>query len=130
MLAKRRLRLKKTIWLVCGFESAKKGRNGEVTKSERAGIRVFRYTEANFSNVPIFPGDSLQVVAVEIAIDHLEIKELTGLSRQEVYDLTMNGVIVAEATVDGKLLRAEKPIREIFSLADGSGRVPLRSIVE
>ena len=60
----------------------------------------------------------------------LEIKELTGLSRQEVYDLTMNGVIVAEATVDGKLLRAEKPIREIFSLADGSGRVSLRNIME
>jgi hypothetical protein len=39
---------------------------------------VFRHTEANFSNVPIFPGDSLQVVAVEIAIDHLEIKVTGG----------------------------------------------------
>jgi hypothetical protein len=34
-------------------------------ESERAGIRVFRHTETNFSNVPIFPGDSLQVVASE-----------------------------------------------------------------
>src|SRR5665213_652825 len=99
-------------------------------KSERAGIRVFRHTEANFSNTPIFPGDSLQIVSVEIAIDQLEMQELTGLSRQEAYDLTMNGVIVAEATVDGKLLRAEKPIREIFSLAGGSGRVSPRSIME
>jgi hypothetical protein len=99
-------------------------------KSERAGIRVFRRTEANFGNVPIFPGDSLPVVSVEIAIDHLEMKELTGLSRQEAHDLTMNGVIIAEATVDGKLLRAKKAIREIFSLAGGSGRVSLRDITE
>jgi hypothetical protein len=98
-------------------------------KSERAGIRVFRDTEANFSNAPIFPGDSLQVVSVEIAIDHLEMKELTGLSRQEAYDLTMNGVIMAQATVDGKLLLAEKPIREIFGLAGGGGGISLRSIM-
>jgi hypothetical protein len=67
---------------------------------------------------------------VEVAIDHLEINELTGLSGQEAYDLTMNGVIVAEASVDGELLRAEEPIREIFSLAGGSGRVSLKSIME
>lgn len=98
-------------------------------KSERSGIRVFRHTEADFSNVPIFPGDPLQVVSIEIAIDHLEMKDLTGLSRQEAYDLVMNGVIVAEATVDGKFLRAEKPIREIFSLAGGSGLASLGSIM-
>jgi len=94
-------------------------------KSERAGIRIFRHTEANFSKVQIFPGDTLQVVSIEIAIDHLEMKELTGLSRQEAYDLVMNGSIVAEATVDGKFLRADKPIREIFNLAGGSGKVSL-----
>ena len=64
-------------------------------KSERAGIRVFRHTEASFGNTPILPGDLLPIVSVEIAIAHLEMKELTGLSRQEAYDLTMNGVIVA-----------------------------------
>jgi hypothetical protein len=88
-------------------------------KSDRAGTRIFRHTEADFNGVQIYPGDTFQVVSIEIAIGHLEITSLTGLSRDEAFDLCMKGAIVAEAVIDGKALRTEKPIREIFSLAGG-----------
>jgi hypothetical protein len=88
-------------------------------KSDTVSARIFRHTEANFNGVQIHPGDTFQVVSVEVAIGHLEMSDLTGLNRQEAFDLCMNGTIVAEAVVDGNALRTEKPIREIFGLAGG-----------
>jgi diguanylate cyclase (GGDEF)-like protein len=48
------------------------------------GYRSFRHTEKNFTGVPIHQGDRLQIISVDIAIDHLSESERQKCLKMEV----------------------------------------------
>lgn len=69
--------------------------------SDRVGYRKFRNTEKEHAGVKIHPGDTFQIISIEIALDHLSPEERLNCSK---LDLT------AEAVLDGELFRTQKII--------------------
>lgn len=73
-------------------------------KTDDASYRKFRHTEANQNRVAIHPGDRLQVIAVEIAVDHLSAEQKQNC---------INMDLIADAVADGEALQIRKTIGEI-----------------
>lgn len=69
--------------------------------------RRFRHTEKTHANVAIHPGDPLQVIAVEIAVEHLSKDE-------QVKCLQMD--VIADAIADGEALQARKSVAELMGI--------------
>ena len=76
-------------------------------ESRDPDYRRFRHTERNLSGVPIFAGDRLQVVTVEIAVDHLT---------QDERDRCLKMEVIADAEVDGKQLKTSKTVAELLGV--------------
>jgi len=73
--------------------------------SNLAGYRKFRHTEKSHSGVQIFPGDTLQVVSVDIALDHLPAEQRLLCSKME---------LIAEVIVGDELFRTRKAIASLM----------------
>ena len=76
------------------------------------GWRSFRSSEQTFSNVPIFPGDTLQLMSLEIGVDQLK---MAGTYLAGDYEGTMKSKIVAEAWADDQHYRQEMVIGDAFT---------------
>ena len=69
-------------------------------------FRKFRYTEQHHNRAQIFPGDTLQVISIDISVAHLAPEErIECLSMQ----------IFADVLVNGQLLRLSKLVSEYLS---------------
>lgn len=81
-------------------------------ESRDKGWRSFRSSEQTFSNAPIFPGDTLQLMTLELGVDQLK---MAGTCLAGDYEGTMKSKIVAEAWADDQHYRQEMVIADAFS---------------
>ena len=72
-------------------------------KSEDAEYRRFRSSEENWGKVQIFPGDTLQVMSIEIAVDNLS---------EEDRKMCLKMHIRADAILDGESLYTQNTVEE------------------
>jgi hypothetical protein len=85
---------------------------GEI-KSEDSKRRNFRRTEHDAGAISmIFAGDTVPILAFDLAIDQLKMK---GTRLEGDFDAVLADKVIVEAVVDGQQLHAEMPVREIFS---------------
>jgi hypothetical protein len=84
------------------FNSA--GQSSEIACGD-AGWRKFRFTEESHGKVEIFPGDSSQIIAIDISVDHLPPDERNRCLSQ---------FIKAEVVVDGETLQMEQSIDDLI----------------
>lgn len=76
-------------------------------KPRLEGYRSFRYTENNHTGVPIHQGDRLQIISVDIAVDHLSESE-----RQKCLEME----VIATAEGDGELAEARKTVAQLIGV--------------
>ena len=84
---------------------------GEIP-SQAAGQRTFRRTESDPGAITaILPGDKKQIIGFDLAIDQLKMK---GTQLEGDFEGVLKEKITVDAVVQGKLLRSEKSVGEIF----------------
>jgi hypothetical protein len=71
------------------------------------GYRSFRHTEKNLTGVSIHQGDRLQIISVDIAVDHLSEGE-----RQKCLDMEV--IVTAEG--DDELAEARKTVAQLMAV--------------
>ena len=71
------------------------------------GYRSFRHTEENHTAVPIHQGDRLQIISVDIAVDHLSESE-----RQKCLDME----VIATAEGDGEVAETRKTVAQLINV--------------
>jgi hypothetical protein len=74
----------------------------------RDGYRSFRRTEKSPGSVPIFAGDTLHLVSVEIAVEHLS----DGVRAQ-----ALETDVIGDAEAHREALQISKPLRDLMSVA-------------
>ncbi len=85
---------------------------GEIKKENEPNRRFFRVSNHDAGRVPmIFQGDTVPLFALDIGVDQLLMKE-TYLAGD--YEGTMADKILAEAVVEGELLRVERSVGDMF----------------
>ena len=69
------------------------------------GYRSFRQTEKNHTDVPIHQGDRLQIISVDIAVDHL-----TESERQKCLDME----VIATAEGNDEVAETRKTVAQLM----------------
>lgn len=76
-------------------------------KARLKGYRSFRHTEKNHTGVPIHQGDRLQIISVDIAVDHLPESE-----RQKSLEME----VIATAEGDDELAETRKTVAQLLGV--------------
>lgn len=76
-------------------------------KPRLEGYRCFRHTEKNHTGVPIHQGDRLQIISVDIAVDHL-----TESERQKCLEME----VIATAEGDDEVAEARKTVAQLMGV--------------
>lgn len=85
---------------------------GEIRKEDEPNRRFFRVSNHDPGRVAlIFQGDKVPLFALDIGVDQLLMK---GTYLAGDYEGTLADKVIAEAVVEGDLLRAERTVADIF----------------
>ena len=81
------------------------GKSMSEIKPRLEGYRSFRHTEKNLTGVSIHQGDCLQIISVDIAVDHL-----TETERQKCLEME----VIATAEGDGEVAETRKTVAQLM----------------
>jgi diguanylate cyclase (GGDEF)-like protein len=76
-------------------------------KPRLEGYRSFRHTEKNLTGVPIHHGDRLQIISIDIAVDHL-----TESERQKCLEME----VIATAEGDDEVAETRKTVAQLLGV--------------
>lgn len=81
-------------------------------KSDDTGWRSFRATEQNAGGAPIHPNETRQIMAIELGLEQLRLKE-TYLAGD--YEGTLRADVIAEAWIEGVHYRQTIKVEDFFA---------------
>jgi hypothetical protein len=85
---------------------------GEIRRDEEPNHRFFRVSSQDPGRIAvIFQGDKVPLFALDLGVDQLLMKD-TYLAGD--YEGTLADKVVAQAVVEGELVRVERTVADIF----------------
>jgi hypothetical protein len=86
---------------------------GEIRREDEPNRRFFRVSSHDPGRVPmIFQGDKVPLFSLDLGVDQLR---MTGTYLAGDYEGTLRDKVVAEAVVEGELLRTDRIVADIFA---------------